>query len=415
MMKQFKKAFTNLSTNSNNVRCLSKRIRKYPVDPQQTETLPIFQYRVSKQGYRRVFAWGNLETGALGVRYTENKHNTDIMRSLKFPRRLTFGEQFEVTTAACGFGYTLFGINSNTNVKLYGAGINTDSQIGYHEVRENKPLGILFRPQPIPLPFINPNKSKILKLAAGRAHSIVLTSEGIFTFGNNSYGQCGRNIISDEDYIMSNYIQHITNLDGKNIVDIECGQDHSLALTEDGSVYSCGWGADGQTGLSHCNNIAQFTKVGGDIENEKIVKLACRSDFVLALNDKGDVFGWGNTEYHQITLPKEDQQVCVPTYIDMLRKFGKIISIGSGGTFCVVVNEHGHVYSWGYGLLGVGPAVQQSKVPLRIPESLFGRNDFQPNNVVQKVVCGLNHAAAITNLGDLFTWEEIGTVALDWA
>lgn len=29
---------------------------------------------------------------------------------------------------------------------------------------------------------------------------------------------------------------------------VACGQDHSLFLTETGKVYACGWGADGQTG-----------------------------------------------------------------------------------------------------------------------------------------------------------------------
>lgn len=35
----------------------------------------------------------------------------------------------KVTTAACGFGFTLFAVNSDDH-KLYGSGINTDSQIG---------------------------------------------------------------------------------------------------------------------------------------------------------------------------------------------------------------------------------------------------------------------------------------------
>lgn len=67
-------------------------------------------------------------------------------------------------------------------------------------------------------------------MAAGRAHSVILTDEGILTLGNNSYGQCGRKIIPDEDYVMSNYIHHIPNLEGKNIVDVECGQDHRYGL-----------------------------------------------------------------------------------------------------------------------------------------------------------------------------------------
>lgn len=100
-----------------------------------------------------------------------------------------------------------------------------DSQIGYHAIREGKPLGIIFFPQPINLPLKNAN-SKILKLAAGRAHLLVLTEEGLFLLGNNGYGQCGRRIIPDEDYAMSNYIKHIKKLDQKKIVDIHCGQDH---------------------------------------------------------------------------------------------------------------------------------------------------------------------------------------------
>lgn len=30
---------------------------------------------------------------------------------------------------------------------------------------------------------------------------------------------------------------------------VVCGQDHTLILTEDGRVYSCGLGVDGQTGF----------------------------------------------------------------------------------------------------------------------------------------------------------------------
>ena len=32
------------------------------------------------------------------------------------------------------------------------------------------------------------------------------------------------------------------------VCQVVCGQDHSLVLTDKGEVYSCGWGADGQTG-----------------------------------------------------------------------------------------------------------------------------------------------------------------------
>jgi len=58
----------------------------------------------------------------------------------------------------------------------------------------------------------------------------------------------------------------------------------SLFITKTGKVYSCGWGADGQTGLGHYNNESQPTIVEGDIKDEKIVKVVSSADCVLALN-----------------------------------------------------------------------------------------------------------------------------------
>lgn len=55
-------------------------------------------------------------------------------------------------------------------------------------------------------------------------------------------------------------------------------------MTETGSVYSCGWGADGQTGLAHFNTESKLTKLSGALENERIVKVSCASDFALAIN-----------------------------------------------------------------------------------------------------------------------------------
>ncbi|CAG9855374.1 unnamed protein product [Phyllotreta striolata] len=387
-----------------NKRYISGPKRKYPIDREHEKTLPVFQYNVSKENYRRVFSWGNIHTGALGKGFKKYKEGEKYLKPLYFPKRITLGEQHEVVSATCGFGFTVFSVRNDTSQKLYGTGINTDSQIGYHEVRTGHPLETIFVPQPIHLPFKNPESARVTKLAAGRAHLLVLTDEGLFTLGNNSFGQCGRRVVPDENYGMSNYIHHIENIDGKKIVDVECGQDHSLAVTEDGGVYSCGWGADGQTGLEHYKNCSEFTKVNGDISSEKIVKVSSKSDFVMALNDKGEVFGWGNTEYGQITLPGGDQQISTPHHIKMLDKLGKIKCVATAGAFCLVVNENGQVYSWGYGLLGTGPNVELSKTPVHIPQTLFGRNDFQPDSTVIDVTCGLYHAAAITNLGDLYTW-----------
>ncbi|XP_018319637.1 RCC1-like G exchanging factor-like protein [Agrilus planipennis] len=377
--------------------------RKYPVNPEDAKKLPVFGYGISKASYNRIFVWGCRETGALAVPQKKEEEKFHKISPIKYPKRLFFAENHEVTNVACGFGFSIFSVNpNNDNSRLYGTGINSDSQIGYHAIRENKPLEIIFSPVAIHLP-LKEKKTRINKIAAGRAHTLVLTSEGLFTFGNNAYGQCGRMIITDEDYSNSHYVHKISNVDD-TIKDVECGQDHSLILTESGQVYSCGWGADGQTGLGHFNSESRFTRVLGDIANENIVKVSGRSDFVLAINDKGEVFGWGNTEYAQLDTPNDLQQVCNATFIEKCKGLGKIVDIAAGGSFCLILNEDGQVFSWGYGLLGAGPKVQYSKKPVLLPEILFGKNEFQTDSKVIKIKAGIGHAAAISNYGNLYMW-----------
>lgn len=57
-----------------------------------------------------------------------------------------------------------------------------------------------------------------------------------------------------------------------------------MILSENGEVYTFGWGADGQTGLAHYRNEWQPSLVKGDLSGEKIIKLACVADCVLALS-----------------------------------------------------------------------------------------------------------------------------------
>lgn len=64
----------------------------------------------------------------------------------------------------------------------------------------------------------------------------------------------------------------------------------------------------------------------------------------------------------------------------------------------------GDVFSWGYGLLGLGPAVERVGRPTKIPPILFGRNDFSPKCRVKAVYAGFSHFGAVTNTQDLYMW-----------
>lgn len=64
---------------------------------------------------------------------------------------------------------------------------------------------------------------------------------------------------------------------------------------------------------------------------------------------------------------------------------------------CFCCAEEGHVFVWGYGILGKGPNLMETATPERIPPTLFGLSDLNPGVGVIRIVCGLSHFAAITS------------------
>lgn len=259
---------------------------------QNTEKFPLYNFHCNERTDSRVYAWGFAATGALGVHQSLKKQASMQSHMVNYPSRHSFAERRQVIDCAAGYGFSLFACKRNSdNISLFGCGLNTDSQISYHKLggTNNKPMELLIYPAPIFLPKIHENEEiHIEKCAAGRAHSMALSRDGIiYSFGNNSFGQCGRKVIDDEIYAANQLIHRIdgNNLSiGSKVVDIVCGLDHTLVLLDDGKVFSCGWGADGQTGLGHYDSVGVLTQIKGDILNEKIVKIACRVDCVLAIN-----------------------------------------------------------------------------------------------------------------------------------
>ncbi|XP_050060125.1 RCC1-like G exchanging factor-like protein isoform X3 [Aphis gossypii] len=323
-------------------RCFGVKINPEDVDPFMAP------YSESPKDQQRLYVWGMAEHGALGDLKIRSRE-----RQIQFiyrPVRLRFSYSHKIKDLACGYGFTVYAVESN-QYKLFGCGLNTDSQIG-----------------------------------------------------SNCYGQCGRKIIENEDYSKLRNMNNIKLDDG--ISKIICGQDHSLFITKTGKVYACGWGADGQTGLGHYNNESQPTIVEGDIKDEKIVKVVSSADCVLALNDQGDVFGWGNSEYGQLLLDSDKYQVNTPRKLLLNKAVGKIIDIGATGSSCIALNDEGVVFVWGFGILGKGPDMNRSREPTPIPPILFGRNQYNPETKVKSVYGGIFHMAAITSEGNLYTWGK---------
>ncbi|XP_076082964.1 RCC1-like G exchanging factor-like protein isoform X2 [Mytilus galloprovincialis] len=353
-----------MSTKNTIVPPLSKKQQKRKL---KEETITQYAGDNSKRA-DRVYAWGCASTGAIGIpSYLKpEKKGQHPIYTVRQPARIKFMDRanLKVTKVGCGYGFTVYVTTSFRGNRLYGTGINTDSQIGYHEFPRNT----------------------------------------VFTLGNNAYGQCGRPIVEGEVFGQNPRVHKMKDIPD-NIAKIVCGHDHSFLLTTDGEVYSCGLGCDGQTGLGHYRTTSQPTKIRGGIEGVKITQIASTGDCVLALSEEGDVFAWGNSEYNQLSIVTDQTQINIPKYLP-LKHCGKIIKAASAGSKCAIVNTKGELFVWGYGILGKGPKLESTSEPEMIPPPLFGCNELEPDVLVIDVVCGLHHFVALTNNGSVYTWGK---------
>lgn len=293
--------------------------------------------------------------------------------------------------------------------------MNTQSQIGVHQAKNKEYYKYIIQPVSIQLPIDRTNeKFRILDLACGRSHSTVLTNYGIFTFGNNSYGQCARPIIENEEYfgnrgIIQNVSKYLQLDSTDSVVSVKAGQDHTVFLTRNGKVLVCGWSADGQLGqeIYTLNPIA--TEVKGDLKGVKIKKVSTKGDFVLALSEEGEIFGWGNNEYKQLSMSGTDEpQIGVSRYLKIPNYIKRpILDVAASGTNCILIDADQNVWVWGYGLLGKGPKCEESSLPTQISNTLFGSYKEIESTVSKRAVsvyCGLYSSAVVLNDGNLFMW-----------
>ncbi|XP_051903161.1 RCC1-like G exchanging factor-like protein [Hippocampus zosterae] len=369
---------------------------------------PVFQYVGQHRKPRhKVFVWGFSFTGALGIpSFVIPDSGRKKPRKYQLtPYRLETEDQ--ISSAACGYGFTLLASSTKDVTKLWGAGLNKDSQLGFQRTQRSRhhSYDYVLEPSPVQLPLREPQKTRVTQVSCGRAHTLVLTDrEGVFSMGNNAYGQCGRHIVEDEAYGASHVIHKMEGVDGR-VVQVACGQDHSLLLTEAGRVYACGWGADGQTGLGHHKVCPTPTEVLGELSGVKVQQVSTYADCSLAVSADGQLYGWGNSEYLQLASVTDTTQINSPRRLP-LPGCGRVVQAACGGTQVAVLNEQGEVFVWGYGILGKGPSLSESGSPEMIPPSLFGRSDFNPSVVVSKLRCGLGHFAAVTDRGELFVWGK---------
>ncbi|CAD8062432.1 unnamed protein product [Paramecium sonneborni] len=123
-------------------------------------------------------------------------------------------------------------------------------------------------------------------------------------------------------------------------IGIACSQKHILAWDDQGKVWSWGEFADGKLGYMDFNQKEQLSPKQIEDFTTKIVSCACGSNYSIALDVKGDIYGWGKGPF-QMDLSK------AVTPVKLCQKQKPFIKIMAGDSHFGALDLSGQLYGWG--------------------------------------------------------------------
>ncbi|XP_048520980.1 probable E3 ubiquitin-protein ligase HERC4 [Dendroctonus ponderosae] len=232
--------------------------------------------------------------------------------------------------------------------------------------------------------------NKVVECALGDNHTLFLTNEGqVYSCGNNDYGQLGHDQPRKRP-------QPVTGLDAYNIVRVACGATHSTALNQWGQVFS--WGSDyhGQLGQQLGENIQPVPKIVKALASQHVIQLVCGQRHTVALTNNGDILAWGANNFGQLGIGLFSSSETTPKLVASLRGI-PIVFITCGANHTFAISKSGAVYGWGKntrGQLGVNDT--ENKM---FPTQLRTMRNLR----VRYIACGEEFSAFLTLDGGVFT------------
>ncbi|XP_019619950.1 PREDICTED: probable E3 ubiquitin-protein ligase HERC4 isoform X1 [Branchiostoma belcheri] len=324
-----------------------------------------------------LFCWGAARNGELGLGGIEE----DVILA---PKEQPFAVTKTLREVSCGRQHTVFVLAEGT---VYTCGSNDYGQLGQDKGHKR------------PTVITALDTQSIQQVSCGDYHNMVVNDKHqVFSWGFDDCGQLGQTESnnsrrprgeSDDDPDLevkhSSEPRMVKELSSLQIVQVACGGKHSLALANDGRIFSWGNNSHGQLGIGSTQNQSkpqELTTVTG-IPFCQIVAGGAHS---FVLSKSGAVFGFGRNTFGQLGLgDTKDRQY--PTHVKSLRSL-KVAHIACGEEHTAVLTLDGGVLTFGagsYGQLG-----HNSNNHEALPRKVFELMGLE----VTQLACGRMHTMA---------------------
>ena len=345
-----------------------------------------------------VYTWGRNEYGQLGNGVTAT--NSPVPVAVK-----TAGTPMEGKTIVQISAKVWYALALASDGTVYSWGFNSWGQLGNGTsgTANNASAPVAVKTAGTPM-----EGKTIVQVAAGATHSLALATDGtIYAWGKNEYGQLGNDSTTNSPVPVAVKTAG-TPMDGKTIIQIHAGYEHSLALASDGTVYAWGRNNSGQLGKNDATDThipAAVQTLGTPMAGKVIVQLAAGNSQSMALASDGTVYTWGWNQYGQLgngTTTNSRIPVAVVTTGTPLA--GKTISqIAAGNAHALAMTDDGAIYSWGwnqYGQLGNGTTTN-SRIPIAIVTT---GTPLAGKMITQITSGGSPNSLVLADDGTMYTW-----------
>uniref|UniRef100_A0A8D2DEQ9 X-linked retinitis pigmentosa GTPase regulator n=1 Tax=Sciurus vulgaris TaxID=55149 RepID=A0A8D2DEQ9_SCIVU len=178
-----------------------------------------------------LFMWGDNSEGQIGLK---NMNNVCV------PHQVTIGKP--ISWISCGYYHSAF--------------VTTDGELYTFGEPENGKLGLpsqMLINHRIPQ-LVAKIPEKVIQVACGGGHTVVLTEKTVYTFGLGQFGQLGLGTFLFE----TSEPKVIANIKDQRVSYIACGENHTALITDVGLMYTFGDGRHGKLGLGLENFTNQF-------------------------------------------------------------------------------------------------------------------------------------------------------------
>ncbi|GEL48017.1 hypothetical protein CHO01_31330 [Cellulomonas hominis] len=256
----------------------------------------------------------------------------------------------------------------------------------------------------VPTAVVGLEGVRIVQVDAGYSHSIALADDGrVFTWGYGFYGQLG-----DGSGVTSDVPVQVppSELDDQPVVLVDAGPYTSAAVGADGTAYAWGQGTSGQlgdgTGVNRRVPVTVDTSAAGP--GARVVDVDAGWRHGIALTDQGEVLTWGDDAEGQLGRGFGGQAM-TPVLVSGVLDGVEVVDVAAGGWHSLALDGAGRAYAWGAGVQGQlgGGSTSGSALPAPVTS---GSVRFRALDG------GYEHSVALSADGVPYVWGDNGLGAL---